>query len=235
MPPDYLESALRSVSWDSLVGEFLATPILPTGLTQCNTRLAVWSKQLENADRNNPALSFIREMQTSGHYVAILTSLALYKPAAAAIRTLVETALYYTYFRTHLVELATLIRDEEYFVQKSEIINYHKLHTANFVKSQECFGLISRLNRWYSGISSIVHGQIPGVWVSSHSIADIKHVAVDLSAVVENFKEGEEIVHQLFLCTVGQELWDDFSAPAKRRLIFGLSGAIKTKLQLDSA
>lgn len=235
METAHLERALRSIDWTSLVNEFLTDPPLPSTVAQCNIRLAIWSQQLVNADKGNPALSFVSEMQAAGHHVAALTSLALYKPAAAAIRTVVETALYYTYFHTHPVELATLVRDDDYFMQKADIIQYHKLHTAKFVDFQECFGFVGRLNKWYSRISSIVHGQIPGTWITHKSLADIKHEHANLLAVVETFKEGEEIVHHLFLCTVGVELWDAFSPSAKRQLIAGLPGTTKTKLGLDSA
>lgn len=235
MQTSHLEQALRSIDWNSLVNEFLGYSFLPDTVAQCNTRLAIWAQQLENVDKGNPSLSFIREMQAAGHHVAVLTSLALYKPAAASIRTVVETALYYTYFRTHLAELATLVRSDDYFIQKGDIIQYHKVHTAKFTDFQECFGFIGRLNKWYSRISSIVHGQIPGTWITHQSLADIKHVESNLQAVVETFQEGEEIVHHLFLCTVGVELWDAFSTSAKRRLIAGLPGKTKTTLGLDSA
>jgi hypothetical protein len=235
MNTSHLESALHSIDWNSLVNEFLSHPSLPNTVSMCNTRLAIWSQQLEIVDKENPALSFVREMQASGHQVAALTSLALYKPAASAIRTVVETAFYYTYFRTHLKELTTLVRNDEYFVQKNDIVDFHKLHTENFIEFQKCFDLVAHQKKWYSQVSSIVHGQIPGVWITHQSLANIKHVDANLEAVVKTFKEGEEIVHHLFLCTVGAELWDGFSTPAKHSLIAVLSGTTKTILGLDSA
>ncbi|MCK4826505.1 hypothetical protein KA005_62765, partial [bacterium] len=141
MEPTKLQKALNAVDWNANVNEFLTNRSLTEAIAQYNLRLAIWSKQLENADKGNPALSFIREMQVAGHYVAILVSLALYKPAAAATRNVLETALYYTYFRTHLSELTTLVRNEDYFIHKSDIIEYHKLHTPNFKEFQSCFGL----------------------------------------------------------------------------------------------
>ena len=230
-----IQEALNAVDWNGNVNEFLAKHSLTEAVAQCNLRLATWSKQLENADKGNPALSFIREMQIAGYYTAVLTSLALYKPAAAATRTILETALYYTYFRTHPSELATLIRNEDYFMHKVEIIEYHKLHTPNFREFQNCFGLIGRLNQWYSRISSVIHGQIPGRWIKHKSIAEIRHEEANLQVVVEAFKEAEELVHHLLLCTVGVELWDSFSTTAKRKLISGISGKTKTTLRLDSA
>jgi len=235
MEPTKLQEALNAVDWNANVNEFLTNHSLTEAVAQYNRRLAIWSKQLENADKGNPALSFIREMQVAGHYAAILASLALYKPAAAATRNVLETALYYTYFRTHLSELTTLVRNEDYFIHKSDIIEYHKLHTPNFKEFQSCFGLIGRLNKWYSRISSIIHGQIPGQWIQHKSIAEIKHKDENLQAVVNAFKEAEELVHNLLLCTVGVELWDSFSTTAKRQLISGLPGKTKDTLKLNSA
>ena len=230
-----IQIALNAVDWNGNVNEFLAKHSLTEAVAQCNLRLAIWSKQLENADKGNPALSFIREMQIAGHYTAVLMSLALYKPAAAATRNVLETALYYTYFRTHPSELATLVRNEDYFIHKSNIIEYHKLHTPKFTEFQSCFGFIGHLNQWYSRISSVIHGQVPGQWIKHKSIAEIKHEDANLHVVVNAFKEAEELVHHLLLCTVGVELWDSFSTTAKHRLISGLPGKTKGTLKLNSA
>jgi hypothetical protein len=51
--------------------------------------------------------------------------------------------------------------------------------------------------------------------------------------VVQKMVKGEEIVHLLFLCTVAQDLWADFSRDAKRSLLAGLAGNIKDALSLD--
>ena len=70
-----LIEALSSVDWNSHVSEFLRDDSSAT-LAGCCLRLAIWSKQFEIADRGNPALSFIHEMQVSGHHVVALTGLS---------------------------------------------------------------------------------------------------------------------------------------------------------------
>lgn len=65
------------------------------------------------------------------------------------------------------------------------------------------------------------------------SLEEIKHKKDTLVSVANTFKEGEKIVHHLFLCTAGRELWDEFSAPYKKQLLKGLSGSIKSTLELD--
>jgi len=234
MPHKKLEEALFLVDWNSNVAEFLTDASSAT-LAECNLRLAIWSKQFEIVDGGNPALPFIREMQVAGHHVVALTGLSLYKPAAAAMRIMLETALYYTYFRTHPSELRTLAHDPKYFIEKSDLIDYHNRHTPDFKTLQGRLGLVDKLRKWYNFTSSIVHGQIPGGWVEHKSLAETRHVPKTLSVVVEAFSEGVDIVHSLFLCTVGRELWRDFSSTAKKILLAGLSGEVKTALGLDRA
>ena len=235
MSHDKLKSALSAVDWNANVSEFLKEKAICDTMEKCNLRLAVWAKQFENADKGNPALSFIREMQVAGHLVAALTSLALYKPAAAAMRTMMETALCYTFFRTHPSELATLARNSKFVIYKENLLDYHNIHTPSFPKLQEQFGLVSKCKEWYRMISSIVHGQLPGKWVKHKSLADTKHVKNILLIVLKSFNEGEEIVHHFFLCTAGRELWEDFSTDAKRKLLAGVHGKIKAVLGLDAA
>jgi hypothetical protein len=235
MPATKLATALTSVGWDDNVSEFLKNSAAVETIAKANLRLAVWCRQFEDVDKLNPALCFIRELQVAGHHVAASTALALYKPAAASMRTVLETALYYTYFRTHISELSTLARDFTYFVDKGDLLEYHKKHTPHFVRLQSTLGLVTRLNKWYSTISAIVHGQLPGKWIEHRALSEIKCNGATLDLAVDSFKECEDIVHRLFLCTVAQELWDGFSSPAKKSLTAGLSGKTKTALRLDNA
>ena len=168
-------------------------------------------------------------MQSAGHMIVALTSLALYKPAASAIRTVIETALYYTYFRTHHTELATLVRDNNYFVDKKAIIDYHKIHTVNFKSFQEKLGLLTRLEDSYNSLSAIVHGQLPGVWTSPSSLSKTVPIQKTRDDVVERFVLGEEVVHRLFLCTIAPTFWDDFSTASKKALLTGLPGDTKAR------
>lgn len=165
--------------------------------------------------------------------VVALTALALYKPAASAIRTVIETALYYSYFRTHLTELETPLRDKDYYVGKGEIVEFHKMHSVEFKIRQEKRGLLNQLKGSYSALSAIVHGQLPGVWTSTTPLSKTVPNDKVRSEVVQRFVDSEEVVHKLFLCTLAPVFWDDFSADAKRALLKGLSGESKKALRLD--
>lgn len=230
-----LDAALRSVTWVDNVSEFLKDTAIVERIAKCHLRLATWAKQFEIADRDNPALAFVREMESSGQYVAALMGLALYRPAAASMRTMFESSLYYTYFRNHPVELATLTRDATFYMHKSDLIEYHMLHTPDFRVLQNQFGLVGRITEWYKYVSAVAHGQLPGEWVKHRSLSEIRLSGELLTAVTESFTQGEEIIHHLFLCSAGQELWNDFASNAKKALLAGIHGDIKAKLGLDAA
>ena len=149
------------------------------------------------------------------------------------MRSVLETAMYYSYFRTHHAELETLARNDGYYVDKSDILEFHKEHTRNFMKMQEALGLLSRLNSWYGKVSSLVHGQVPGAWIEHTSVKDIKPIKITQDLAIQTFTEGVEVVHRFLLCTTGKQLWDTFSPSSKKFLLSGLHGNVKKTLQLE--
>lgn len=230
-----LLEAVGSVDWNANVALFSKLDNDVSQISAANYRLAVWSKELETLDVTVPAICFVREMQIAGQNTAAALSLALYKLAAGSMRTVLETALYYTYFRTHTSELATLSRDDKYFITKQDVLDYHKTHTSRFTELQMKVNLVGRLNTWYSKVSAVVHGQIPGAWIKHSALKDIACDEALLNEATKTFVEGEEVVHLLLLITVGRENWDSFSKHAKTVLLKGLTGEVKTLIGLDSA
>ncbi len=230
-----LEQALSSLDWKEHIGSFLGESALTKSIAESSLRLAIWARQFEESDRGNPALAFVREMQTDAQYVPTLAGLALYRPAASMIRGMVEAALYYTYFRTHPEELATLLRDPKFFLLKSDVVDYHKRHSPGFSDLEQTVGLIGKLDDLYKHLSAITHGQVPGKWSAHTSLADVKPVLELAEELVSTFADAEEVVHYLLLCTVGQRLWPDFSLEAKTALLRGLAGDVKKALKLDLA
>lgn len=235
MPIAALQAAVQAVDWHKNVADFLTDTPSCEKIAISNKMLSLWSYQIEMEESGNPALSFLREMQVSGQHVAALTALALYKPASAAMRTVVESALYYSYFRTHHAELATLVRSSKYYTDKYSIIEYHKEHTAGFGERQQALGLLTKLNPWYSKVSAIVHGQIPGSLSGPTDLSAVKQDSAARIAVAELFEGAVEIVNYLVLSTFAPEIWHGVSKPAKKAFLQGLSGAQKTVLQLDAA
>lgn len=235
MPLAKFIAAIASVDWSKNINDLLVDAQSAQALADTNLKLAIWAQQLENADKGNPALCFVREMQIAGQHVAVLVALSLYKPAAGSIRSVVEAALYYSYFRTHPAELQTLASDGGFYLEKKEILEFHKLHSLNFNELQRRLGVLSRLEVWYARLSALVHGQIPGSWVEHKSVAEIKMIKATQDLAVSAFVEGGDIVHRFLLCTVGQQLWDSFSSHAKGRLLAGLHGDEKKALKLDLA
>jgi len=195
----------------------------------------VWSKQFENIEKGNPALSFIREMQSSAHITIAACALAHYKLAASGMRTVVESALYYSYFRTHKSELATLMRDSDWHITKQEILDYHQTHPPESSKLHRSLPLASRLSPWYSRISAVIHGQVPGVWNGEGGLANRTHRLELIDEVTKEFCEAVAIVDCIFFLTTGRELWATFSTHAKSTLVHGMQGDLRATLGLDAA
>ena len=228
-----LKTLLTDIDWTTNIVTSLGSGSTLEQMEAAALRIAIWSKQLEEVDEGNPALCFVREMQHAIQHSNALIGLCLYKPSASCSRTLVESCIYYTYFRTHIEELATLTSDKRYYVSKSEVIDYHKQHTANFKNHQEKFNLVGRLDTWYSRVSAVVHGQIPGSW-NTHSALSQTSYAADVHALaLTTLLEGVSIVNDILLCTVVRTLWKGFAPEAKKYLIKGMEASKRDTLSLD--
>lgn len=230
-----LELALKKVAWRANIDALLEDQPNAARIQENTALMTTWAHEISSFDAGNIAIGFVREMQVAAQHTATLCSIAMYKASAATMRTMVECALYYTYFRVHPVELSTLIRDEGYFLSKSEIIEFHKVHTIDYSKRQKTVGLNSKLDKWYSEISSVVHGQIPGLWHKHAAISDIKYDSEMCSVAVDSYTRAVEIANLLFLVTLGYPYWEYVSSPAKKIILRGMSGDKKTALGLDEA
>jgi hypothetical protein len=228
-----LLTVLNAIDWKTNIAESLGAGTTLAEVDAAAHRIAVWSRQLEEADRENPALSFVREMQHSIQHAGALIGLCLFKPSAACSRTLVESCIYYTYFRNHSEELATLIRDSRYYVSKSEIIEYHKIHTNHFKSHQQSFNLVSSLDDWYSSVSAIVHGQIPGSWNTHDDLSKTSFADDVQKLALKTLVDGTNIVNDLLFCTISGTLWRKFAPEAKAFLIKGMPANKREALGLD--
>lgn len=227
--------ALNQVDWAKNVEAISSDSSLVSDIELGSYRLAVWAAQLEQIDSKSPAIVFVREMQHAGHNAACLMGLGLYKPAAASMRAVVECALYYTYFKSHLMELATQVRDSSFYVTKAEILEFHKMHTPEFPSRQAALGFVSRLNSWYSRTSAIVHGQVPGVWSNADGIASISFYQPAAREAVSHFSDAVNLVQDAFLCCIAFEYWRFFESTAKAYILKGMQGSLKESLKLDAA
>ena len=64
MSSEKLENALLELDCENNIHKFLKDTDSISKMHHCHEKLAIWSKQFESVDKENPALSFIREMQT---------------------------------------------------------------------------------------------------------------------------------------------------------------------------
>jgi len=228
----FLERALKSVDWNKNCSDFINDENRSDRLLKGIKRVALWSSELQAVNVKNPALPFIREMHASAISVSAAIALGLHKAGAGNMCAIVESALYFSYFKDHHAELSTLVRDEKYYISRKFIIDYHKEHTIEFIKRQECFGFLSKLDRWYSNISAIVHGQIPGVW-SSSDIGGTIYSAERVEASVSEFEEATDLMHMIFLITCSGAQWDGISPASKAKFTKGLSGDQKAILGIS--
>lgn len=228
-----LASALGGVDWTRNVKNSLQEKSNVKRLEACAHRIALWSHEIQSVDPDNPALAFVREMQSSCISAIACLSTGLYKPAAGAMRSCIETALYFTYFSCHPSELTTLIRDERYYVSKRDIIEFHKTHTERFSDRQRDLGFLSNLDRWYSKISAIVHGQIPGVWTSG-DLANTAFAKDAMEAATNEMETAGNLINELFLLTCARIYWASLNPHSKAVFIKGLSGKQKTALNLPA-
>lgn len=228
-----LNSALESIDANALIEIFTKQIASVEKLSVACERLALWANSLSASESGNPALAFLSEMQRASHDVALLIASALYVPAAAAMRSACETAIYYTYFRTHPAELTTLVNNSEYFISKKEILEFHKEHSFTYRSLSGEFGLPGDLNVWYSKISAIVHGQLPGTWGRRTALKDTKHDLAILPSVVDTFSEGVNIINMFLLLTTGVEVWGSLHHETKSTLLKGMSADHRQKLNID--
>lgn len=228
-----LQTVLTGIDWATNITTSLGAGTALADIDSAARRVAIWSRQLEEVDEDNPALCFVREMQQSIQYGGALIGLCLFKPSAAASRTLVESCMYYTYFRTHPDELATLVSNNKYFVSKSEIMDFHKQHTIDFKAREQTLGLIGRLDTWYSRVSAVVHGQIPGAWNTHSELVKTSFAPNVHGLALKTLLEGVSLVNDLLMCTVARVFWKGFAPDAKTYLLSGMPAAKREALGLD--
>lgn len=229
-----LSVALSSVNWNEHVQEFVLDSKTLDTVAACNLRISLWARQLELAYAAQPALSFVRALQVELHYSAALLALALYKPAASTMRAALESALYFVYFRNHPQELATLARDPRYYLSRKDIIEHLQLHESRFGVCEQALGLLGRLSTWYRAISAIVHGTVPGRWMTQTSLKDTKPDAPTRAEATSILTDCAQLIHDLFLSTVAQdaEIWHEFSPDSKVAILKGIAGPVKATLAL---
>jgi hypothetical protein len=224
-----LATILNGIAWEDSVGQFTANLSAMNSLERGCRLVSTWTQELAFQFNGNAALPFLQEMKASMFLVPACFAVGLYKPAASSMRAAVENALYFSYFCDHEVELRTLVRDKGFYLSKKKVIDYHLLHTPGFRAKQDAIGLASELESWYSEISAIIHGQIPGVW-SSNALSEIFHAEKSLQAAVREFTRAVQIINYSFLITISEETWEGMSSIGRQSLLHGMSATRKAVL-----
>lgn len=232
-PAEHLKRVLSGIDWQKHIDGFLAVDDAMELLAESVHRISGYCEALSSAEAGNPAVSFLAAAQAESHHVAALIPLALYKPAAASMRAAFESVMYYTYFRTHLAELATLVADPDYYIDKATLLEFHKLHTPQFKARQDAWGLVGQVNRWYSRTSAVIHGQLPGKWVSHTDFAQLQPVPETREEALAEFNETAELTRRFLLCSMDADRWTSLSAETRTEFLKGIPGPLKARLGLS--
>lgn len=140
---------------------------------------------------------------------------------------MVEAALYYSYFRNHPCELHTLARQvgqpNDWYIDKKGVLDHHRSHTPDFAKRAVSVNLIGLLEPWYREASALAHGQVPGRLGASTSLGAVCLEEAATESALGLFERGGEVLHFLFLVTLGEALWSSFAHDAQPRLRRDLS------------
>lgn len=228
-----LTDALLQIDWEQVIQDTDASPGLTSRLDDAAGIVSMWAKQLVTIDRSNPALPFVYEFQASSHYSAALIALGLYRPAIFVARTMLESCLYYTYFRTHHEELDTLLRSNKYFVDKSSVIEYHKTHTRCFPSRAHELNTISNVNDWYREASVIAHGQVPGSkTLGGRSLKETSFDSTMAARSTEFFSNGASLLNHWILSTIPEKMWASVAMECRPRFLSGISKAKIANLDL---
>jgi hypothetical protein len=196
------------------------------------TRIAQWAKQLETIYIDNKALSFIKEAQVSAQDLCCLVSLGFYKCSASSIRTILESVLYFSYFKDHPVELDSLLEVDGYYITKEDVISYNLQHTKHFKSRFDKLALRSDLNKIYSEISAIVHGQIPGKLHCSITIADKKYDYEYANYITNKFTETINFINIYLIFILSEQQWNDLDIQLKERFMKPISRPLRKQLNL---
>lgn len=221
-----LQTILENIDWAANVSNFCPDGSGLDTLTRGCQLVAIWHHEIAFQNHNNLALPFLHEMKASFFSVPACFSLGLYKPGAASMRAALENALYFSYFSTHTSELNTLLGDPKYYISKKDILEYHRAHTDGFWTKQKDVGFISEIDLWYSQVSAIIHGQIPGIW-SSVSLSDTRHKLATKNAALKLFSRASSLINVLFLLSIDSESWEGFSSEARKLFLKGYSNQKK--------
>lgn len=228
-----LAAVLARQDWNEARSWFLEQHDRVERAERAHRRAALWVEQLLKVEGTNPAAPFVREVQVHSHHALSLLSLGLLRPAVAEARAMVETALYYTYFREHPAELRTLARpDADWYTDKAAILDFHKRHTDRYVERASALGLPSQLERWYRQVSGLTHGQIPGRLGGSTRLDQTPRDEAALEDALALYVSGCEIVHLVMLTTLGASIWWEMEHDAKTKLGHGISAEKRKVLGL---
>lgn len=227
-----LSTQITSIDWNNNCTQSTQELDLFNKIESASIKLAIWCKIIENVYNKNLALPFIREAQVSMQDFCCLISLGLYKSSASSLRTILESFLYFSYYKDHYVELNSLLNGV--FISKSEILEYHQIHTIHFKNKSQHIGLSNNISILYSELSAIIHGQKPGSW---HSSVEISNKCFNSSLACEaagHYIKLIELINYFMLIIIPDDEWLSLDLHFKQKLLHFIDSKKKDILQRHS-
>lgn len=226
-----LQDKLAQIDWTAITTNSLKENSGFSDIQASCKVMTTWLNELCELYEGNYALSFLKEAYVSINDYSTSMSIALYKLSAASMRTILESILYYSYFKDHPKELHTLINDSSYYLTRSDILEYHYKHTNNFKVGSRELNLISSMDNFYSEVSAIIHGQIPGVWQPNVKLDNRSHCKKTFNASVEHFKSLASIINHFLILHLTEEEWQSINIRSRELFLKGLKPQAKITIK----
>ncbi len=137
-------------------------------------------------------------------------SMGLGRAALTAIRTQIDLALSFTFFKDHPVEWSRVTSTGEGFFLRGDVYNYHKTTDKGFVSR---LGIIETkagvsLETLYKTLSAHIHGQSPFTVPNSKEMKDLIWSKPKLDSVVK-IQNQTALALSNFLLAVHSKEWVD--------------------------
>ena len=230
MPQPWISSAIKSVNWNGIAESTVAQDEVVAQLEKNLEVLQYWIQELINNNEGNRALPFLYEAHSSMNDFCSSISLGLYKLSASSIRTILEAFLNFSYYKDHPVELTTLINNNSFYLGKSEIIDYHSLHSPGFSQRSSELNTLDFLNTLYKEVSQIIHGQIPGKWNNCSTLNDTKFDDDMLKITTETFARLVKIINLFHISYLSDNEWGNMNIRSRSLFLKGIPRSKKLKI-----
>tara|TARA_R110000744_G_scaffold351535_1_gene457377 strand:- start:136 stop:855 length:720 start_codon:yes stop_codon:yes gene_type:complete len=165
--------------------------------------LAIWSSRL--CDISPSGKPYLDSLAVSGVHILSQVALGSKRGASLFMRSMIEDALRYAYFKDHPIEFIKGNSAEKWYVGFEELhiyLNTHPLLDESAVKWDIC----ARLKSEYSMLSEWVHARTVDHLDIGTTLSDINFSVENLSFTLNSIKNMVPSIHLLMICLNSKDL-----------------------------